>query len=1034
MQRVTCCVFTLLLLLTDMQLNIFPSSSTARLNLQRVYASPAPVEASTFQRLFDTLPLSFEANCGQCDPTVKFISRGPGGFMLLAPNEVVLSTQSDSTQPSPVHDPESQPLNSEPKTPSVARLKLIGANQTAKAVGVEALPGTVNYFLGNDPHAWRTGLATYAKAKFEAVYPGIDLVYYGSQQQLEYDFVVAPGANPNLIAFDFERSSTVGLDTQGDLVLEAGVGKSICQRKPVVYQEVNGVRREISGSYLLKENHRVSFQIGSYDRRLPLVIDPIVMFSAFFAGGGRDFANGIAVDAAGNVYVGGATYSINFLTVKALQSTIGNATSCGFVAKFNPAGSLVYSTYLGGTVANLVNSLAVDPAGNAYVTGWTSSSDFPTAKPIQAAFGGGKSDAFLAKLNSTGSTLVYSTFLGGKDEDIGRRIAVDKSGNASVVGTTKSINFPVANPFQAAYGGGFSDAFVAKVNSSGSALAYSTYLGGSNDTEETDDQNRRTFGEQGFGIAVDTSGNTYVTGRTNATNFPTVKPFQSASGGNDDTFLAKFNATGSLVYATYFGGNSNDGGYSTAVDAAGNIYLAGWTGSDNFPTAKPLQPKKSKQGDAFVAKFDPTGGTLLYSTHLGGNQGNYQDLIVGEWASCIVVDTAGNAYITGSTYSTDFPTVNPIQPAFGGGKKDAFLVKVDPTGGALVFSTCLGGSGDEGSNALALDASGNVYVAGYTTSSNFNTSKKPVQATLGGEQDAFVVKVSPTGSTLAFATYLGGSLSDDTGLLKVVVKSEQLQAEITPRQVELILDCSGSMKERVKGRTKMDVAKEVLTNVINSLPDDIEVGLRLFGHRRRKDCSDLELAIPFAKINKKELIAKVQAITPLGETPLAEALKAVIQDVQGVKGDKIIIVVTDGREECGGDPVEEAKKLRQQGLQVKVDVVGFAIGEPIALHQLDEIATAGGGQHFKASNADELTQSLKGAFQAHYEVRDKADKPVASGVVGEQPIKVPEGVYRVVISATPPIEIKNVNIIIRKSTEVTITKEGNQINSQVKVQ
>jgi hypothetical protein len=640
-------------------------------------------------------------------------------------------------------------------------MNLVGADQAAKVTGLEELPGKANYFIGNDPKKWQTNVPTYAKVKYENVYPGIDLVYYGNQGKLEYDFVVAPGADPKAITLGFAAvgSAPLQIDAQGDLLVQTGDG-AVQFHKPVVYQKQPSAlsgqpsvglddrqwnRRVLDGRYVLSTNNRVQFQIPDYDKNEPLVIDPVLSYSTYLGGSGADTASGIAVDSSGNAYVTGNTLSSDFPTASPLQSANGGGGDA-FVTKLNAAGNaLVYSTYLGGSGADAANGIAVDSSGNAYVTGSTSSTNFPTNGPLQAA-NGGFSDAFVTKLNAAGNALVYSTYLGGSGVDTAYGIAVDSSGNAYVAGVTNSANFPTANPLQPASGGDY-DAFVTKLNATGNALVYSTYLGGSGR-------------EQANGIAVDSSGNAYVTGRTSSTNFPTNSPLQPARGGAgctlntlpcaNDAFVTKLNAAGNaLVYSTYLGGSDNDQGLSIAVDSSGNAYVTGSTLSSDFPTASPIQPANGGGTDAFVTKLNAAGNALVYSTYLGGSG---TDLAYG-----IAVDSSGNVYVTGGTSSTNFLTADPIQPLNGGGG-DAFVTKLNTAGNARVYSTYLGGSGADTAYGIAVDSSGNAYVTGNTTSADFPTAS-PLQPANGGGGDAFVMQISSS------------SVDDDSGLANLNVSN-----------------------------------------------------------------------------------------------------------------------------------------------------------------------------------------------------------------------------------------------------------------------
>ncbi|MGB6474111.1 MAG: SBBP repeat-containing protein, partial [Candidatus Sulfotelmatobacter sp.] len=528
----------------------------------------------------------------------------------------------------------------------------------------------------------------------------------------------------------------------------------------VVYQEVRGQRREVAGNFVLRGPHRIGFVLGPYDHSQPLVIDPTLAYSTYLGGNYQDSGTSIAVDSSGNVYVTGYTGSTNFPTVNALQATDNGGTSDAFVTKLNASGSaLDYSTYLGGNDADYGYGIAVDSSGNAYVTGSTHSTNFPTVNPIQAT-DNGFYNAFIAKLDPSGSALVYSTYLGGSHDDYGYGIAVDSSGSAYVTGSASSTNFPTVNAFQAACGGGgeggcpgYTDAFVAKLNPAGSALIYSTYMGGS-------------YTDYGTAIAVDSSGDAYVTGFTasyviasvpGSTNFPTANPFQATCGGTaeglgcGDAFVAELNPTGSaLVYSTYLGGSAiEDYGYGIAVDSSGNAYVTGATASTDFPVANPLQPTNTGDGDAFVTKVNAAGSALVYSTYLGGSGG-------GNFGNGIAVDSSGNAYVTGYTESAHFPTANPPQGTLGG-SFDAFVTKFDPAGSALVYSTYLGGSNDDQGNGIAVDSSGNAYVTGFTYSTNFPTVS-PLQKTNSATYGtAFIAKISQPTLTLSPTTLAAGT-------------------------------------------------------------------------------------------------------------------------------------------------------------------------------------------------------------------------------------------------------------------------------------
>ncbi|HXN23339.1 MAG TPA: SBBP repeat-containing protein [Candidatus Dormibacteraeota bacterium] len=732
----------------------------------RVNPSHRPANDATSKprvlEAYGKLPMAFEANRGQTDQGVKFISRGSGYSVFLTANEAVLAlhkssngkpqradlerikpqgmkdepwAQQDAKSGNPAASlfagraaaakPESitkRLSESELSAPAVLRMKLMGAKSGARVIGQKQLPGKSNYFIGNDPKKWHTQVPAYAEVRYQGAYPGIDLVYYGHQGQLEYDFVVAPGFSPKAITLEIAgtaHGAPLRIDRQGDLVATLDGGQ-ISFHKPVVYQPTGAERMYVDGWYVLKGEHEVGFEIAAYDPTKALVIDPTLIYSTYLGGTRDDYGVGIAVDSAGNAYVTGFTGSMNFPTSNPLQSTIHGGYDA-FVAALDPTGAtLLYSTYLGGTGTDYCFGIAVDSAGNAYVTGYTNSTDFPTSNPLQPTNHGGY-DAFVAALDPTGATLLYSTYLGGTGDDYGYGIAVDSTGNAYVTGFTTSWNFPTSNPLQPTNHGGFFDAFVAALDPTGATLLYSTYLGG-------------TGYDVGRGIAVDSAGNAYVTGATDSTNFPTSNPLQPTIHGGLDAFVAALDPTGAtLLYSTYLGGTSDDYGLGIAVDSADNAYVTGYTDSTNFPTSNPLQPTNHGGRNAFVAALDPTGATLLYSTYLGGTGTGY--------CFGIAVDSAGNAYVTGFTGSTNFPTSNPVQPTNHGGD-DAFVAALDPTGATLLYSTYLGGTGTDFGQGIAVDSAGNAYVTGYTNSTNFPTSN-PLQPTNHGGYDAFVAKITP---------------------------------------------------------------------------------------------------------------------------------------------------------------------------------------------------------------------------------------------------------------------------------------------------
>jgi hypothetical protein len=716
---------------------------------------------------YGKLPLSFEANRGQTDGQVRFLSRGSGFSLFLTNDEAVI----DLMRTGPSHiDPRrrfAKPTRMPDTDGSTASVKLhmqvLGANLASRVVGAAELPGKANYFIGNDPAKWRTNVPTYAQVKYESVYPGVDLIYYGNRGRLEYDFVVAPGIDPGLIALRFRGGSDVAVNQNGDLLLNS---EDVRFQKPEVYQDTDGTRKLVESQYVMTANNTIRFAVGDYDRSKPLVIDPVLVYSTFLGGSDVDDGRGIAVDASGNAYVIGDTSSSDFPTANAIQPTFTGFHHTAFVTKINASGSaLVYSTYLGGSLPNSggflrdsPGGIAVDASGNAYVTGFTTSPDFPTTvnaiQPTSPICPGSTCDpnaaaGFVTKINASGSALVYSTYLGGSFADGGNSIAVDRHGNAYVTGFANSSDFPTVNALQSTLGSGAqANAFVSKINASGSALVYSTYLGGGGPDNF----------DVGTGIAVDASGNAYVTGWTRSSSFPTANALQpTLKGLIQNAFVTKINANGSaFVYSTYLGGRNisddtpkdpGDQGNGIAVDSSGNAYVAGQTSSADFATANPLQSSLVGPTDAFLTKINASGSALVYSTFLGGSGDDRAD--------SVAVDGVGNAYIAGTTFSTNFPAVSAVQSTFGGGSSDSFVAEINPGGSALVYSTDLGGSGDEFSGGIALDSLGNVYLTGFTRSPNFPTAN-PLQHTLRGDPsngDAFATKIA---STIAARLNLSG--------------------------------------------------------------------------------------------------------------------------------------------------------------------------------------------------------------------------------------------------------------------------------------
>ena len=714
---------------------------------------------------YGKLPLAFEANHGQTDASVKFLSRGYGYSLFLTDSEAVLALSGAGCKVG-VDKHETMPDACKPTQDSV-RMKLAGATtrRAATVTGEAELPGKVNYFIGNDPTKWHSDLPTFAKVRYSRVYPGIDLVYYGKQGQLEYDFVVAPGANAAAIQLSFTGEKSLSIAANGDLVLSGEHG-SATFHKPVVYQEKDGQRQPIAGSFQLAANHSVGFSLGTYDHTRALVIDPVLVYSSYLGGSGTgsngDQGNAIAVDPAGNAYVVGTTFSANFpVTTGAFQAQ-SNATagsSTVFVSKLNPAGTeLVYSTYLGGSGGDSGFGIALDAANNAYVTGATYSTDFPvTCGAFQIAnpsLTTGAATGFVTKLNTTGNALAYSTYLGGSGNqaspahgDVAQAIAV-RGVNAYVTGYTFSADFPVtAGVFQSNFDGNakISNVFVTKLDGNGATLVYSSYLGGNGDAGSDDTGS----GDVGNTIAVDSYGDAFVAGSTSSRFFPvTSGAADVVDPGGVSGFVTKVNPTGTeKLYSTFIGGNFDDSVQALAIDGSGNAYVAGNTSSFGFPTtSNVLEPSEPQPGNpiAFVTKINPAGSAWVYSTFLEGSS---------TAVSGLAVDSSGAVYVTGSAPTATvgvfggFVTTPDALATPSSTTKSAFVVKLDPSATVLNYATLFGGSSTDGGIAIALDGSGGAYVTGFAQSTDFPVTSGAYQTTnkaVSGGRNAFIAKLNLT--------------------------------------------------------------------------------------------------------------------------------------------------------------------------------------------------------------------------------------------------------------------------------------------------
>ena len=647
----------------------------------------------------DELPLFFVPNYGQAVSPVQFMVKGSGVSAQLLPGEIQLRIAGLAMS-----------------------MRFEGANPGHRVEGDHALAGSVNFLTGSEAN-WRVNLPLYGSVVYRDLYPGIDMEYGSTGRNLKSEFRVAAGADPSRIHMRYAGAGDPWIDAGGSLVLPMG-GTELREDAPVAYQEREGVRQMVAARFLVHADGTVGFELGEYDAARTLVIDPVLSYSTLLGGSGADSSMAIAVDASGSAYVAGFTDSLNFPATNAVQSLNGGGNDV-FVAKLSPAGNaLMYCTYLGGTADDRASGIAIDAQGSAYITGSTTSHDFPVRSALQSKLAGYR-NAFVVKLNPAGNSLVYSTFVGGNASDSANGIAVDASGAAYIVGDTTSYNFPSTGYQRSPHGG--QDAFIAKLSGDGSRLVYSTYLGGTSE-------------DHGAAIAVDSAGTVYVTGATTSTDFPVLNAAQRSNAGGQDAFVTRLSADGNyLLFSTYLGGTGGtvmypEIGQAIALDTIGNAYVTGVTSSPDFPLAAALQTVRKGWLDAFVTKINPSG-TIVYSTYLGGT-----GVDVG---NAIAVDGAGAAYVVGYTISADLPVLNALQ-SVNAGDYDAFLARLSPAGDAIQYLSYFGGNGSDSATAVALDPATNVYIAGYTLSTNFPLLNA-FQSGNGGNYGAFVTKVDFSG-------------------------------------------------------------------------------------------------------------------------------------------------------------------------------------------------------------------------------------------------------------------------------------------------
>jgi hypothetical protein len=654
----------------------------------------------------------FEENRGQAPAALRYVARVQGTPLGVADDGLVLSVGG-------------------------ASVRLFWDGTASNAEGRDPLPGRSHYLRGTDRSQWQTDVPHFARVHESAVWPGIDVELREGGGELEYDFQVAAGADPSRIALRFAGADRVDVASDGSLEIRVRDGVLV-QRPPRVFQG----DREIASRYVRRDDGRFGVAFEAFDASRPLLVDPVIAYATAIGGPGSDKAFDVAVDGAGNAYVAGETESTSsFPTPGGVQTTLAGGKDA-FVAKLSPTGTLLYATYLGGSGDDSAWSIALDAQGAIYVSGKTTSTNFPTRNPIQAANGGG-TDAFVAKLDPTGATVVFATYLGGAADDNAEAVAVGPAGKAVLKGVTESSNFPVKNALIPSFRG-VRDAFIAQLAPDGRSLEWSTYFGGTG-AEDPD--------QTGVGVAVDSANNVVVCGTTESDDIPIAAAMQTTfAGGTRDGYVAKFTPTGGIVFSTYIGRGGGDTMRAIAVDAKNYIYLGGASRSFNFPLVNPVQKAKSVNYDAVILKLDPTGQRMLFSTYLGGN--------AADAVRSIAVDAKRNVYVHGQTLSTDFPQVAPLGGQHSG-LVDDFVAKLGPSGSTLIYSSIVAGMANESlfpdNVGIAVDTGGRVALAGATSSFDFpfvNANDMTVEIF-----DAYAMRLS---ATPEIDLTLGGTTSSPT--------------------------------------------------------------------------------------------------------------------------------------------------------------------------------------------------------------------------------------------------------------------------------
>jgi hypothetical protein len=770
-------------------------------------AQDQPLNRSTVATAYQKLPLGFEPNAGQADPRVRFLSRTANSTVLLTDNQIAVAPRLNRK------DAHARDAHSHPIRSTLLSFQFVGSNPHPRIEGEDLRQGVSNYFVGSDPAKWHTNVAHYARVRYHELYPGADVVFYGNQRNLEYDVVLSPGANPDRVRFRVGGADAIHLDAKGNLILDTRQGP-ITAYLPRVYQNISGRQVPVDGHYQLGNDHEVAFKIAAYDRAKTLVIDPVITYETLLGGSFTDEATAIAIDPNGNAYVAGITESPDFpITPGAFDKTCGTAPDqCqeadfhdfeqfshlfdAFVTKLNATGTgVLYSTFLGGDDADTPNAIAVDPAGNAYITGDTESTNFPGKPFVRSSVTCTNGCAFATKLNASGSALGYSVLF--QNTSAGT-FGVNSVGQLYLSGTTTAATFPTtAGAFQRTRKGP-SDGFVAQLSSKGTSFVFSTLLGGSGDDSISD------------AALSSSTKNILVVGQTRSTNFPiTPGAFSKTRAGG--FFVAKFSpGGGALFYSTYLPSTVSElgdsGGYRTiAVDASENAYVLGLTQSTTFAVT-PGAAQKTSGGDTdtVVIKLNSSGSKLLYATYYGGGNA---DVPVS-----IAVSPSGKATIAGVTESVDLPvSKDALEPELFVGPGSGFVAQLNASGTALITSTYINGAfafididDFRSSFTMTQDQFGNVYVGGNGTPFGLQPTLGAFQTTSGGMDDAFIMKIeplcalSPTNRIVTICT--PGNSATVSSPVRIVAGSTN---DVHVRMMQVFVD--GSLAYERDGETAVDV-------------------------------------------------------------------------------------------------------------------------------------------------------------------------------------------------------------------------------------